>query len=82
MYSRGVASGRQGSTFAVLAEEMVKFSQAIKAINLDIQRSLTAVSERIGVLPRTNRDHEGENLVRFPTICRDRCRRFKRELMN
>ncbi len=41
--------GDKGSTFAVLAEEMVKFSQAIKAINLDIQRSLTAVSERIGV---------------------------------
>ncbi len=56
--------GDKGSTFAVLAEEMVKFSQAIKAINLDIQRSLTEVADRIGVCHNQTSTMKG-NLVTF-----------------
>lgn len=41
--------GDSGSTFAVLADEMVKFSQAIKNTNLAIQKSLGAVSHRMSV---------------------------------
>ncbi len=42
-----VRLGNDGSPFAVLAEEMVRFSQAIKTANLAINQSLGSLSERM-----------------------------------
>ncbi|MFO0941342.1 MAG: methyl-accepting chemotaxis protein [Pirellulales bacterium] len=44
-----VRLGNDGSPFAVLAEEMVRFSHAIKSANLDINESLRSLSDLMSV---------------------------------